>query len=579
MVDMKNQLINKSRKRLNDESGTTFHSWNQDRYRVALVYPNNYSNGMSNLGFQTVYHLINSRDDCLCERFFLPDKEDLEAAHKMNTPLLSIESERKLHDFDLIALSVSFENDYLNLPDIFTLSGIPLFSEDRNSSHPIVLLGGVCAFINPEPLAEIVDIVAVGEAEAMLPQLLDCLNQKDLMRADIYQQLLRSEGIYLPGFYHPDYSETGSFEGLNRTADVSERVRRLYAADLDKAPSRNFIKAPDSEFGNMALTEVSRGCSRGCRFCAAGFVYLPPRERKIDNLTEQIKAGLVDSERVGLVAAAVADYTDIEVLQRWIIAEGGKISISSLRLDSLTKEEVENFKIAELKTVAIAPEAGSQRMRDFINKGLDEDQILNAAHMLADGGMQNLKLYFIIGLPTEEQNDIDAILTLSGKIGEIWRETGRRRGRMGTVTLSVNPFIPKPFTPLQWAGMDTEKNLKKKYRYLQSSVSRMPNMKINCESIRSARLQAFLSRGDRRIAKLLPELSRGKNLKQLCRSFDLDAEAYITASFEESDLLPWEIIDQGIERSYLWKEYQRAFLGKVTQPCAPGCQRCGVCVE
>lgn len=578
MVDMKNQLIDKSRKRLAAESGTIFHSWSQNRYRVALVYPNNYSNGMSNLGFQTVYNLINSREDCLCERFFLPDKEDLEAARLMTSPLLSIESERKLKDFDLIALSISFENDYLNLPDLFALSGIPLFAEDRNDSHPIVLLGGVCAFINPEPLAEIVDIVAVGEAEAMLPQLLDCFNQSDLARADIYRQLLKSAGIYLPGFYQPEYS-SGSFSGFRRETDVPERIRRLYAADLDNAPSRNFIKAPDSEFGDMALTEVSRGCSRGCRFCAAGYVYLPPRERKLSTLTDQIRDGLVDAERVGLVAAAVADYTDIEALQRWIIAEGGKISISSLRLDALTKEEVDNLKTADLKTVAIAPEAGSQRMRDFINKGLDEEQILNAVQMLADGGMQNLKLYFIIGLPTEEQTDIDAILLLSGKIGDIWRQAGRDRGRMGMVTLSVNPFVPKPFTPLQWAGMDTEKSLKKKYRYLQSSVSRMSNMKINCESIRSARLQAFLSRGDRRIARLLPELSRGKNLKQLCRSYDLDAEAYITASFKEIDPLPWEVIDQGIERSYLWKEYQRAYLGKVTQPCAPGCRRCGVCVE
>jgi radical SAM superfamily enzyme YgiQ (UPF0313 family) len=578
MADMKNQLIDKSRRRLADESGTIFHSWKQDRYRVALVYPNNYSNGMSNLGFQTVYNLINNRDDCLCERFFLPDKEDIDAARQTSSSLLSIESERKLCDFDLIALSISFENDYLNLPDIFDLSGIPLFSEDRNDSHPLVLFGGACAFINPEPLADIVDIVAVGEAEAMLPKLLDSLAQSDFARADCYQQLLTLSGIYLPRFYQPDYS-SGSFLGFKRESDAPERVRRLYAVDLDSAPSRNFIKAPDSEFGHMALTEVSRGCSRGCRFCAAGFVYLPPRERTLESLTDQIRVGLVDAERVGLVAAAVADYTDIDALQRWIIEEGAKISISSLRLDALTKEEVGNLKTAELKTVAIAPEAGSQRMRDFINKGINEEQILNAVQMLADGGMQNLKLYFIIGLPTEGQDDIDAVLSLSKTIGEIWRQAGRDRGRMGTVTLSVNPFIPKPFTPLQWAGMDSEKSLKKKYRYLQSSVSRIPNMKINCESIRSARLQAFLSRGDRRIARLLPELSRGKNLKQLCRSFDLDAEAYITAYFEEGDLLPWEVIDQGIDRSYLWKEYQRAYLGKVTQPCAPGCRRCGVCVE
>lgn len=576
---MKNQLIDKSRKRLAAESGTTFHSWNQGRYRVALIYPNNYSNGMSNLGFQTVYHLVNSRDDCLCERFFLPDREDLEVARHMNLPLLSFESERTLSDFDLIALSISFENDYLNLPDLFNLSGIPLYSAERSDSHPLVLLGGVCAFINPEPLAEIVDLVAVGEAEAMLPGLLDKLNQPGLVRGDTWPDLAKLPGIYLPDLYRPEYSSTGSFSGFNHDADAPDRVRRLYAPDLDDAPSRNFIKAPDSEFGEMALTEVSRGCSRGCRFCAAGYVYLPPRERDLVNLTDQIKDGLVDAERVGLVAAAVADYSNIEELQQWIVAEGGKISISSLRLDALTEKEVAYLSEADLKTVAIAPEAGSQRMRDFINKGLSEQQIINAVQMLADGGILNLKLYFIVGLPTEEQEDIDALLSLAEKAGGIWRQAGRERGRMGTLTLSVNPFIPKPFTPLQWFGMASEKSLKKKYRYLQSRVARMANTKINCESIRSARLQAFLSRGDRRIARLLPELSRGKNLKQLCRSMGLDADAFITADYGETDYFPWEIIDQGIERSYLWNEYTRACQGQVTPPCVPGCRRCGVCVE
>lgn len=573
---MKNRWQDNNRKRLSAERGTVFHGWQDRRLRVALVYPNCYSHGMSNLGFQTVYHLINSRSDCLCERFFLPDREDLGAADSRDLKLLSMESERPLRDFDLIALSVSFENDYLNLPLLFELAGLPLAARDRSCDDPPVLFGGVCAFLNPEPLADIADLVAIGEAEGILPQLLDRLVTSGTAR-ETWSALTRIRGIYVPGFYRPEYDGNGQFSGFSRTDQVPGQVERVFADALDRTTSRNFIQTPDTEFGRMALTEVSRGCSRGCRFCAAGYIYLPPRERSLDTLWRQIDEGLGTLERVGLVAAAVADHSDIEALQQRILAAGKKISISSLRLDALTVAEVENLKKADHKTVAIAPEAGSQRMRDFINKGLDEEQILHAVQLLADGGILNLKLYFIVGLPTEEQADIEELVGLASRIGDIWRAAGRARGRMGTVTLSVNPFVPKPFTPLQWAGMDSEKSLKKKYRFLQSAVSRIPNMRLHSESIREARLQAFLSRGDRRVGALLEDLAAGRNLKHVCREHGMDPEAFITASFGEESLFPWDIIDQGFGKDYLWKEYRRAYSGQLTAPCVPGCQRCGVC--
>ncbi len=557
--------------RLDQEYGTSRHRWNEGRYRIALVYPNTYFQGMSNLGFLTVYHLLNQRDDCLCERFFLPEADE--------NQLVSLESGHRLSDFDLIAFSVSFENDYLNLPRIFGLSNIPFYSSDRDESFPLVLLGGVCAFINPEPLADIVDLVAVGEAEPILPALMTCLIGTDVGRKEHLRNLAKIAGIYVPSLYQPDYAESGGVLSVKNDESAPTRVIRQYLNDLDQSASRSFIQAEETEFGNMALTEVSRGCSRGCRFCAAGFVYLPPRERSLDNLLDQVDAGLCHRNRIGLVAAAVADYSEIKALQQGIIEKNGQISMSSLRLDALTAEEVDNLHKAGHKSVAIAPEAGSQRMRNYINKGIDEERILESVKLLADGGIKNLKLYFIIGFPEEQQNDIDAIITLTEKIAMIWREAGRKRGQLGHLTLSVNPFIPKPFTPLQWGGMEQEKTLKKKIRYLQSAISRIPNTRMNHESLRAATLQTFLSRGDRRIGKMLPALAAGQNLKQLCRKSDLSLDFYVTRERGEDERFPWEIIDIGVERHYLWQEYLRAQQEKSTPPCMPGCRRCGVCNE
>ena len=556
------------------ETGVLTHSWREQRLRVALIYPNSYHSGMSNLGFQTVYQLLNQRDDCLCERFFLPDRHPGQGA---SSQLLSLESGQPLRAFDLLALSVSFENDYLNLPLIFAAGEIPWLAEQRTEQDPLVLLGGVCAFINPEPLAPVVDVVAVGEAEPLLPGLLAVLSKTALGRQEQLAELAQLPGIYLPGLYQPHYAEDGTVAEVTRSAAAPARVRRQYLADLDLSPSRNFIQTEATEFGDMALTEISRGCSRGCRFCAAGYVYQPPRERGLENLLEQVEQGLCERRRIGLVAAAVADHSAITQLQQGILDRGGQVSVASLRLDALTATEVEQLRESGHKTVAIAPEAGSQRLRDFINKGIDEEQILHAVELLANGGIINLKLYFLIGLPTESVADIDAIITLTGRINDLWREAGRARGRLGSVILSVNPFIPKPFTPLQWAGMAGEKELKKKLRHLQSGIARIHNTRLNHESIRAAVLQAFLSRGDRRVAALLPALAQGMKLKPACQQAGLDSDFYVTRERGEAELFPWEILDQGVRRSYLWQEYQRARQGLLTPPCRPGCRRCGIC--
>jgi radical SAM superfamily enzyme YgiQ (UPF0313 family) len=530
------------------------------RLAVALVYPNTYHQAMSNLGFLSVHRWFNLQDGVRCERFVLPDPDDVAEHQRSGTPMLSIESQRPLHEFDLIAFSLSFENDYLHLPLLFELGRLPYKVADRDGRSPLTLAGGVCAFLNPEPFAELFDLVAVGEAEAILPQLLPSLLE-DAGRTDANLRHLAT----LPGIYVP-------------SLPPSDPVQRQWLADLDLADCRSFITTPDTEFGDMALTEVSRGCARGCRFCAAGYIYRPPRERSLDAVLRQVDVGLCQHTRQGLVSAAIGDYPHRDALQQAILDRGGSVSVASLRMDTLTAVDVAVLKESGHKTVALAPEAGSQRLRDAINKQVDTPQILRAVSLLAAGSIPNLKLYVLIGLPGETVADHEELLVLVEQIRNIWLEAGRARGRLGQIHLSVNPFVPKPFTPLQWAPMATESELKAVSRRLRTAIGRMPNVTISFESPRAALLQGLLSRGDRRLAAILPELAAGERYPFVCRRHDIDAEAILHRPYTQHEPLPWESIDIGVERDWLWQEYQNYRIGTLTPPCVAGCTRCGTCV-
>jgi radical SAM family uncharacterized protein len=574
---MSRKLIDKARRRLEAETGCRANPWG-GRLSVALVYPNTYHQAMSNLGFLSVYHLLNSREDALCERFFLPDREDLAEHRKTGYPLFSLESGRFLDDFDLIAFSISFENDYLNLPILFELARIPLFAADRGERYPLVLCGGVCAFLNPEPLGEVMDLFAVGEGEVIAPPLVEVLNRAGQeSRRDLLPRLASIPGVYVPSLYQVEYQADGTLASCRPSEGAPARVARQWVRDLDSAPSRSFVLTRETEFSDLALTEISRGCSRGCRFCAAGFLYLPPRERSLENLLGQVREGLCHREKVGLVGAAVSDYSRVEELSREILAQGGGLSVASLRIDSLTAEEVSALRESGHRTVALAPEAGSQRLRDLINKGLDEEDVFRAVRILSEGGILNLKLYFLIGLPTESADDIAEFLDLVARVREVWLAPQKKLGRLGGITLSVNPFIPKPFTPFQWAAMEEERSLSGKMRTIRAAVARMPNVEVIFESVRSAALQAFLSRGDRRVGQTLPLLAAGRNLAAACRETDLDSGFYVTRERSEGELFPWEVLDSGVSRDYLWREYQRGLAGQFTPRCAAGCRRCGIC--
>jgi radical SAM superfamily enzyme YgiQ (UPF0313 family) len=569
-------LLDKYRQRLAAETGITANPWG-GRLSVALVYPNTYHQGMSNLGVQAVYRLLNTRQDTLCERFFLPDPEDLAEHRRNGFPLVSLETQRPLADFDMIAFSISFENDYLNLPVIFELGRLPLWHHERGSRHPLVLCGGVCAFLNPEPLAEIMDLFAVGEAEVLLPPLLDVLNMDGgLGREGLLGRLARQPGIYVPSLYRVAYGDDGSLCAMIPETGAPAKVERQWLTVLDQFQASTCVATSDTEFGSMHLVEVSRGCPRACRFCAAGFIYRPFREHSVAHLRRELLESVDGVARVGLVAAAVSDYDDLADLGTEILTAGGEISVSSVRIDAITSRQIDVLVRSGHKTLALAPEAGSQRMRDVVNKGIDEAQILNAVQIIAEGGVPNLKLYFMIGLPGESDEDVAAIGTLTNRIRLVWEAVGKARGKLGRLNLSVNPFVPKPWTPLQWAPMEPVARLEKKYRLLRKMIGPLANVDLQVESLRSAELQGFLARGDRRCGRILPGLAAGRNLKTACRDAGLDPQDYLSRERFEDELFPWEIIGQGVRRDYLWQEYQAALASVPGQVCRPGCRRCGM---
>jgi len=463
-----------------------------------------------------------------------------------------------LSDFDVLAFSVSFENDYLNIPAIFDLSGIPPFASDRDASHPLVMAGGAALFLNPEPVAELLDLICVGEGEAILPSLLDFLRaQGGAARAELLAKAVHLPGIYVPSRYEITY-ENGGVAEIRSLGDAPSPVKRVWDSDFNSSVVASSLFTPGTEFSDMYLIEVSRGCPRGCRFCAAGFIYHPFRQRSLELLKKEAEQGMELKGRIGLVGAAVSDYRDLGELCRFISEKGGKVSVSSLRIDALDENLLDILHSSGHKTVALAPEGGSQRLRDFIKKDLTEEQILGACDTLIGRDILNLKLYFIIGLPTETEQDLAEMVLLIEKIRQRVIAAAKKNRRLGSVLLSVNPFVPKPFTPLQWCGMEALATLEKKYQYLRRAVGTLSNVKIQMESLREAFLQALLSRGDRRLAAFLVKAYQEGSWKRAAKELRLDTESLVTRTIPLDETLPWDSIDGG-ERSRLVKEYEKAF--------------------
>jgi radical SAM superfamily enzyme YgiQ (UPF0313 family) len=569
------------------EKGSIKKKW-KNRVPIALIYPNTYSLGMSNLGFQLVYQLLNQDDAIVAERVFLPES---------GSRPLSVESGRPLSDFPLLLFSISFEQDYQHLIMLLEMSGIPALSNERTikspnflsrkaGASPLIIAGGVAAFMNPEPLAPFIDLFIIGEAEPILPAVVARLltglggrQRKDELLADIAAELT---GCYAPGLYGVNYDPAGNFLAIipdKKFPALPKRIKKVSLDSPGNTAAHSTILTPSAEFSNLFMVELGRGCSRGCRFCAAGFIYRPPRLWDAGSIINAINAKPENCSRIGLLGMEMASVEDVALVADYLADKSCSLSFSSLRADIFNPSLIELLGRSNLKSAAIAPDGGSERLRRVINKGINENDVLAAAEILAQKGIMNLKLYFMIGLPTESQADLNEMVDLILKVKNIILDVGRKRGKLSTITLSINCFIPKPWTPFQFHPMEKIKTLKQKLKFLRKRLSSEPNIRIKTENPEKALFQAVLSRADRRVGfALLQSVRKGLTWRQAFVEESITPEYYFARQREPDEPFPWEIIDHGIKRAYLWSEYRKALRATTTLRCDTSrCKRCGVC--
>ena len=545
--------------------------------KVAIVYPNTYFVGMSNLGLHIIYEEINLRNDSVCERIFFPEKKELEAYDKTKTPLMSVETQRPMHQFDVVAFDVTFEMDYFHIPLMLRHGRVPIMGKDRTEFDPIVIAGGPCATFNPEPFADFIDAFIIGEGEGIVSRVLDIIRDgkmEGLDRHAILRELANVSGVYVPSLYVPIYSEDGEFKGYHIAEGAPKTIKRHF--EMLTSGGETVVATNYTEFGAMYIIEVARGCGRHCRFCMAGYCFRVPRVRPLEILKEGVDRAEKLGKKVGLMGAAISDYPEVDELVTYIRSKDMRYSCASLRADSLTQAVVDGLADSGQKTITIAPETGSERLRRVINKGISEEHLQNAATLSAKSGIQHMRLYIMIGLPTETDEDIEAIVGLAERTQAHMAEVGCK----GRLTLSINPFIPKPFTPFQWMAMDNQKTVEKKLQYIKKALQKNRRIEVLVESPKEAYIQGVLARGDRRLGTVLAACAADRGSKSFkaemkAAGLDMDEMNYRERSFDE--FLPWSHLDMGMDDGYLEMEWKRSVDEAYTPPCVQGCKRCGVC--
>jgi radical SAM superfamily enzyme YgiQ (UPF0313 family) len=568
---------------------------------VCVVYPNVYQLGMANLGFQAVYHIFESTRRVDADRAFMPDADERAAIRARSAQLVSFERGRVLTDFEIIAFSISFETDYLNVLTLLRMAGIPLRRCDRaGRNYPLIIAGGSAVFLNPEPLADFIDLFLIGEGEEMVPEFLTAYEHErgraappaSLFSAkSSLQALAQVGGAYLPDYFQPEFDDSGRVRTVTYSGPGEARVKRRMIQDLDRFTTASLILTQESVFGDMYLVEASRGCQWGCRFCAAGFMYRPIRYRSPQKLIMEATRGLSERSVIGLVGAEMASVPGVADIATVVADGGGRLSPSSLKADCISPQLATALRRNGNRSVTIAPEAGSERMRKVINKNLTEPQILEATSILVGEGIENLKLYFMIGLPEEHDEDVLEIARLTAKILELARAQKKSIGR---VTVSLNPFVPKPWTPFQWDPMEEPQSIKRKLALLRAELRRLggSSIELDAESPRDAYFQTLVSRGDRRVGAILERLSAAgyeeagpiwQELRRIKRdagggSSLPDPDFFVTRHYAHDEILPWDFIDHHIHKWFLLSERKKAHYEHQTKPCdVTRCTVCGAC--
>jgi len=556
------KLIEKIKRLLEEEKGTIRKDFGA-KISIVLIYPNTYYIGMSNLGFQSIYYLFNRFPDVVCERGFLPSEEDLKEYERTNTPLFSLESQKPINEFDIIAFSISFESDYLNFLKILKLSKINLKAKDRDLSEPLIIVGGIAPTSNPEPIAEFVDLFILGEAEEILEDFILCYKSAKSEAKEKEEFLKFFEPIkeaYIPLFLEVDYNEDGTIRGFRNRNKEEKRVLIGRVNNINTIETATRILTPNTEFSDIFLVEVSRGCSRYCKFCLIGNLMGNGRYRDVNRLLFLIDKGLCHTKKIGLLGSSISDHPEFDFLCKSLMDKEISPSISSIRFEGVSEPLLDLLVKSGQNLITLAPEGGSERIRRLIGKPLSEEMILDKTQYAIAKGILNLKFYFLIGLPGENWDDIKAIDDLIKKIRHRIVKEAKGKAHLGKITLSISSFIPKPFTPFQWHPLEEVSSLNKKLIFLRKSLKGISNLSVVTDVPKWSYVQAILARGDRKVSDILVKtLENNGNWYKSFKEVNINPDFYNYRKRGEREIFPWDFIDNGFSKNALFERYMRSF--------------------
>ena len=594
------EQVQKAPRYTGGEMNTSLKPWEAAKLHFAFCFPDTYEVGMSHLGMKILYGAINGQPDMLCERVFMPWVDMKALMEQEHVPLFSMENRRALHEFDVVGFTLQYEMSYTNVLAMLKLGGIPLLREDRAEDAPIIVAGGPCAF-NPEPLADFIDAFMVGDGEEQIIELNRVIMEgraEGASRMTILKRLAGVRGVYVPALYDVSYNEDGTIAAMKPNCEEApEKVLKAIINDLDAAYFPQEIPVPYTEIiHDRIMLEIMRGCTRGCRFCQAGMLYRPVRERSLEHLVELAESleKATGYDEISLSSLSSGDYTCLAELIRELIRrlkeKRVSISLPSLRLDSILKDALEETQKERKTSLTFAPEAGTQRLRDVINKGVTEDDLMEKVRDAFEGGWSSCKLYFMMGLPTETYEDLDGIADLADKVVKQYFAVPKAQRAKGLrVTCSASVFVPKPFTPFQWEPQDTQEVVKEKQHYLKDKFKQIKGANFNYHESDLSYLEACFARGDRRMGKVLlcafekgcmldgwGELFRYDLWREAFEETGIDPAFYAFRRREKDEILPWDHIDCGVTKEFLWREKEKADQAATTKDCRKGCNGCGL---